>query len=157
MFVSFLLYFLLPARQDKQEVLVEKTNQEGDNNTVTTIQEREVSIVHIEGLQKGQTTGYLFTVGGILLILLTLGGMGFHYKVLGAPRRLKKDLEREQLLDRIHDIEEILVDLGHMKKKRVVVKKKQVRFMGKKNKKGKKVQEQIHAMEEGSEDDDEEE
>ena len=82
--------------------------------------------------------------------MLTLGGMGFHYKVLGAPRRLKKDLEREQLLDRIHDIEEILVDLGHMKKK-------QVRFMGKKNKKGKKVQEQIHAMEEGSEDDDEEE
>ena len=156
MFVSFLLYFFLPARQEKQEV-VEKTSQEGDNNTVTTIQEKEVSIVHIEGLQKGQTTGYLFTVGGILLILLTLGGMGFHYKVLGAPRRLKKDLEREQLLDRIHDIEEILVDLGHMKKKRVVVKKKQVRFMGKKNKKGKKVQEQIHAMEEGSEDDDEEE
>ena len=149
MFVSFLLYFFLPARQEKQEV-VEKTSQEGDNNTVTTIQEKEVSIVHIEGLQKGQTTGYLFTVGGILLILLTLGGMGFHYKVLGAPRRLKKDLEREQLLDRIHDIEEILVDLGHMKKK-------QVRFMGKKNKKGKKVQEQIHAMEEGSEDDDEEE
>ena len=86
--------------------------------------------------------------------MLTLGGMGFHYK---APRRLKKDLAREQLLDRVHEIEEILVDLGHMKKKRVVVKKKQKRFMGKKNKKGRKVQEQIHNMEEGIEDDDDEE
>ena len=83
--------------------------------------------------------------------------MGFHYKVLGAPRRLKKDLERERLLDRIHEIEEILVDLGHLKRKRVVVKKKQFKVMGKKNKKGKKVKEQIHAMEEGSEDEDEEE
>ena len=77
MFVSFLLYFLLPARQDKQEVLVEKTNQEGDNNTVTTIQEREVSIVHIEGLQKGQTTGYLFTVGGVSTDLADTGRDGF--------------------------------------------------------------------------------
>ena len=129
---------------------MEKTSQNGDNNKVTTIQEKEVSIVHIEGLQKGQTTGYLFTVVGILLILLTLGGMAFHYKILGAPRRLKKDMAREQLLDRVHEIEQILVDLGHMKKKKK-------RFMGKKNKKGKKVQEQIHDMEEGIEDDDEEE
>ena len=129
MFIAFLLYFFLPARQEKQEI-VEKTAQEGDNNTVTTVQNKEVSIVHIEGLQKGQTTGYLFTVGGILLILLTLGGMGFHYKVLGAPRRLKKDLERERLLDRIHEIEEILVGLGHLKRKRVVVKKSSPRSWG---------------------------
>ena len=156
MFIAFLLYFFLPAREEKQEV-VERTAQEGDNNTVTTVQNKEVSIVHIEGLQKGQTTGYLFTVGGILLILLTLGGMGFHYKVLGAPRRLKKDLERERLLDRIHEIEEILVDLGHLKRKRVVVKKKQLKVMGKKTKKGKKAKEPIHAMEEGSDDEDEEE
>ena len=83
--------------------------------------------------------------------------MGFHYKVLGAPRRLKKDLERERLLDRIHEIEEILVDLGHLKRKRVVVKKKQFKVMGKKNKKGKKAKEPIHRMEEGSDDEDEEE
>ena len=76
MFVSFLLYFFLPARQEKQEV-VEKTSQEGDNNTVTTIQEREVSIVHIEGLQKGQTTGYLFTVGGVSTDLADTGRDGF--------------------------------------------------------------------------------
>ena len=114
---------------------MEKTNQNGDDNTVTTLQEKEVSFVHIEGLQKGQTMGYLFTILGFLLILLTLGGMAFHYKILGAPRRLKKDMAREQLLDRIHEIEQILVDLGHMKKKRVV--KKGKRFMGKKNKKGK--------------------
>ena len=90
--------------------------------------------------------------------MLTLGGMGFHYKVLGAPRRLKKDLERERLLDRIHEIEEILVGLGHLKRKRVVVKKKQSKVMGRKTKKGKFARkEPIHRMEEGSEDDEDEE
>ena len=154
MIISFLLYFLLPVKQEKQEV-VEKTNQNGDDNTVTTIQEKEVSFVHIEGLQKGQTMGYLFTILGFLLILLTLGGMAFHYKILGAPRRLKKDMEREQLLDRIHEVEQILVDLGHMKKKRVIKKKK--RFMGKKNKKGMKVQKKDRDIEEGIEEDEDEE
>ena len=57
---------MLPVKQEKQEV-VEKTNQNGDDNTVTTIQEKEVSFVHIEGLQKGQTMGYLFTILGFLL------------------------------------------------------------------------------------------
>ena len=144
----------MPVKQEKQEV-VEKTNQNGDDNTVTTIQEKEVSFVHIEGLQKGQTMGYLFTIMGFLLILLTLGGMAFHYKILGAPRRLKKDMEREQLLDRIHEVEQILVDLGHMKKKRVIKKKK--RFMGKKNKKGMKVQKKDRDIEEGIEEDEDEE
>ena len=144
----------MPVKQEKQEV-VEKTNQNGDDNTVTTLQEKEVSFVHIEGLQKGQTMGYLFTILGFLLILLTLGGMAFHYKILGAPRRLKKDMEREQLLDRIHEVEQILVDLGHMKKKRVIKKKK--RFMGKKNKKGMKVQKKDRDIEEGIEEDEDEE
>ena len=154
MIISFLLYFLLPVKQEKQEV-VEKTSQNGDDNTVTTIQEKEVSFVHIEGLQKGQTMGYLFTILGFLLILLTLGGMAFHYKILGAPRSLKKDMEREQLLDRIHEVEQILVDLGHMKKKMVIKKKK--RFMGKKNKKGMKVQKKDRDIEEGIEEDEDEE
>ena len=145
---------MLPVKQEKQEV-VEKTNQNGDDNTVTTIQEKEVSFVHIEGLQKGQTMGYLFTILGFLLILLTLGGMAFHYKILGAPRRLKKDMEREQLLDRIHEVEQILGDLGHMRKKRVIKKKK--RFMGKKNKKGMKVQKKVYDIEEGIEEDEDEE
>ena len=134
---------------------MEKTNQNGDDNTVTTLQEKEVSFVHIEGLQKGQTMGYLFTILGFLLILLTLGGMAFHYKILGAPRRLKKDMEREQLLDRIHEVEQILVDLGHMKKKRVIKKKK--RFMGKKNKKGMKVQKKDRDIEEAIEEDEDKE
>ena len=153
MIISFILYFLLPAREEKQEV-VEKTNQNGDNNKVTTIEEKEVSLVHIEGLQKGQTTGNLLTILGFLLILLTLGGMAFHYKIMGAPRRLKKDMEREQLLDRIHEVEQILVDLGHMSKKRVVKKKK--RFIGKR-KKGMKVQKKVHDIEEEIEEEEDEE
>ena len=153
MIISFLLYFLLPAREEKQEV-EEKNNQNGDNNKVTTIEQKEVSLVHVEGLQKGQTTGNLLTILGFLLVLLTLGGMAFHYKIMGAPRRLKKDMEREQLLDRIHEVEQILVDLGHMSKKRVVKKKK--RFIGKR-KKGMKVQKKVHDIEEGIEEEEDEE
>ena len=153
MIISFLLYFLLPAREEKQEV-EEKNNQNGDNNKVTTIEQKEVSLVHVEGLQKGQTTGNLLTILGFLLVLLTLGGMAFHYKIMGAPRRLKKDMEREQLLDRIHEVEQILVDLGHMRKKRVVKKKK--RFIGKR-KKGMKVQKKVHDIEEGIEEEEDEE
>ena len=63
-------------------------------------------------------------------------------------------MEREQLLDRIHEVEQILVDLGHMKKKRVIKKK---RFMGKKNKKGMKVQKKDRDIEEGIEEDEDEE
>ena len=132
----------------------EKNNQNGDNNKVTTIEQKEVSLVHVEGLQKGQTTGNLLTILGFLLVLLTLGGMAFHYKIMGAPRRLKKDMEREQLLDRIHEVEQILVDLGHMRKKRVVKKKK--RFIGKR-KKGMKVQKKVHDIEEGIEEEEDEE
>ena len=153
MIILFLLYFLLPAREEKQEV-EEKNNQNGDNNKVTTIEQKEVSLVHVEGLQKGQTTGNLLTILGFLLVLLTLGGMAFHYKIMGAPRRLKKDMEREQLLDRIHEVEQILVDLGHMRKKRVVKKKK--RFIGKR-KKGMKVQKKVHDIEEGIEEEEDEE
>ena len=43
---------------------------------------------------------------------------------MGAPRRLRKDIEREKVLDRIHDLEQVLVDLGHMRKKRVTRRKK---------------------------------
>ena len=151
--ISFLLYFLLPAKVEKQEVK-EENNQNGDNNQVTTIEKKELSLVHVEGLTKAQTTGNLLTIMGFLLVLLTLGGMAFHYKIMGAPRRLKKDMEREKLLDRIHDVEQVLVDLGHMRKKRVVKKKK--RFIGKR-KKGMKVQKKVHDIEEGIEEEEDEE
>ena len=31
---------------------------------------------------------------------------------------MKKDLEREKVLDQIHDLEQVLVGLGHMRAKR---------------------------------------
>ena len=148
--VSFLLYFLWPAKVEKQEVK-EENNQNGDNNQVTTIEKKELSLVHVEGLTKAQTTGNLLTIMGFLLVLLTLGGMAFHYKIMGAPRRMKKDMEREKILDRIHDLEQVLVDLGHMRKKRVVKRKK---FSGKK-KKGMKMK-KVHDIEESIEEEEDE-
>ena len=53
----------------------------------------------------------------------------FHYKVVRKPRRLRKDMDRERMVDRLHDIEEVLVELGHMRKKRALrVKKKKGRM-----------------------------
>ena len=147
--VSFLLYFLWPAKVEKQEVK-EENNQNGDNNQVTTIEKKELSLVHVEGLTKAQTTGNLLTIMGFLLVLLTLGGMAFHYKIMGTPRRMK-DMEREKILDRIHDLEQVLVDLGHMRKKRVVKRKK---FSGKK-KKGMKMK-KVHDIEEAIEEEEDE-
>ena len=57
---------------------------------------------------------------------------------MGAPRRLRKDIEREKVLDRIHDLEQVLVDLGHMRKKRVTRRKKTL--MKKRGIRAKKVQ-----------------
>ena len=61
-------------------------------------------------------------------------------------------MEREQILGRIHDVEQVLVDLGHMRKKRVVKKKK---FIGKK-KKGMKMQKKVHDIEKAIEEEEDE-
>ena len=119
--ISNLLLVASEGRQAGHEQLCA-----GDNNKVTTIEKKELSLVHVEGLTKAQTTSNLLTILGFLLVLATLGGLAFHYKVMGAPRRMRKDMEREKILDRIHDLEQVLVDLGHMRKKRVVRKKKTI-------------------------------
>ena len=67
--VSSLLYFLWPAKVEKQEVK-EENNQNGDNNQVTTIEKKELSLVHVEGLTKAQTTSNLLTIMGFFLVLL---------------------------------------------------------------------------------------
>ena len=51
---------------------------------------------------------------------------------------MRKDIEREKVLDRIHDLEQVLVDLGHMRKKRVTRRKKTL--MKKRGIRAKKVQ-----------------
>ena len=69
---------------------------------------------------------------------------------MGAPRRLRKDIEREKVLDRIHDLEQVLVDLGHMRKKRVTRRKKTL--MKERGIRAKKVQD-IEAQDDEEEED----
>ena len=69
-------------------------------------------MIHIEGRAKAQTTSNWLTALGFFFVIATLCGFAFHFKVMGVPRRLKKDLERGKVLDRIHDLEQVLVDLG---------------------------------------------
>ena len=70
---------------------------------------------------------------------------------MGAPRRLRKDMEREKVLDRIHDLEQVLVDLGHMRKKRVTRRKKTL-MKKKRGIRAKKVQD-IEAQDDEEEED----
>ena len=53
-----------------------------------------------------------------------MGYAVFHYKIVRGPRRMQKDMDRERMVDRLHDIEEVLVELGHMRKKRALKFKK---------------------------------
>ena len=93
-------------------------NDIGDNNEIKTVETKEVSLFHIEGLASAQRTSNWMTFIGFAILLSILGYAAFHYKFVKGPRRIRKDMEREQLLDRLHELEEILVDMGMMKKKR---------------------------------------
>ena len=92
----------------------------GNKNVVMASEKREISLLHIEGLASAQRVSNWLTFCGFLTLLVIMGYAGFHYKVIRAPRRMRKDMEREKIVDRLHDIEEVLVELGHMRKKRAL-------------------------------------
>ena len=122
--IGVIVYFAWPGGDQETTVDVE-----GDDNRVTSTEKREVSLLHIEGLASAQRVSNWVTVMGFLAIMGAMGYAVFHYKVVREPRRLRKDMDRERMVDRLHDIEEVLVELGHMRKKRALrVKKKKGRM-----------------------------
>ena len=57
-------------------------------------------------------------IGGFILILLLAGYSVFHHRTIKSSRRRVKDLEREQILDKIQVIEEAMIQRGFLAKKR---------------------------------------
>ena len=132
--VVVITYFALPRGDLKTSVDVD-----GDDNVVKTSEKSEVSLVHIEGLASAQRTSNWMTLLGFVVLLGSVGYVVFHYKVVRGPRRLQKDMDRERMIDRLHDIEEVLVELGHMRKKRVLkFKKKKGKASKKETKRGRR-------------------
>lgn len=117
--VVVVTYFAWPSGDLKTSVAVD-----GDDNTVKTSETREVSLLHIEGLASAQRTSNWVTFLGFLAMMGSVGYAVFHYKIVRGPRRMQKDMDRERMVDRLHDIEEVLVELGHMRKKRALKFKK---------------------------------
>ena len=115
--VVVVTYFAWPSGDLKTSVAV-------DDNTVKTSETREVSLLHIEGLASAQRTSNWVTFLGFLAMVGSVGYAVFHYKIVRGPRRMQKDMDRERMVDRLHDIEEVLVELGHMRKKRALKFKK---------------------------------
>ena len=117
--VVVVTYFAWPSGDLKTSVAVD-----GDDNTVKTSETREVSLLHIDGLASAQRTSNWVTFLGFLAMVGSVGYAVFHYKIVRGPRRMQKDMDRERMVDRLHDIEEVLVELGHMRKKRALKFKK---------------------------------
>ena len=132
--VVVVTYFAWPSGDLKTSVAVE-----GDDNVVKTSEKSEVSLLHIEGLASAQRTSNWMTFLGFLVVVGSVGYAVFHYKIVRGPRRMQKDMDRERMIDRLHDIEEVLVELGHMRKKRdLKFKKKKGKFPKKSVKRGKR-------------------
>ena len=145
--VVIITYFALPSGDQKTTVTVE-----GDGDVVRTSETREVSLLHIEGLASAQRTTNWMTFLGFVVMLGSVGYAVFHYKIVRGPRRMKKDMDRERMVDRLHDIEEVLVELGHMRKKRDLKFKKK---KGKVSKKTLKRGRRQASIEEGEDEEDE--
>jgi len=107
----------------------------GDRNNIKTTETKEISFLHIEGLASAQRTSNWMTMIGFAILFSAIGFAAFHFKYVKGPRRIRKDMEREQTLDRLHEMEEVLVDLGYMKKKRTRKGKRGKKTVSKKMKK----------------------
>ena len=141
-------YFAWPRANQKNKVDVD-----GDRNEIETNERQEVSLVHIEGLKSAQRASNWASFFGFVAVLGIGGYAVFHHRVIRNPRRTRKNMDRERMLDRLHDIEEVLVELGHMRKKRKLRNKRRntKKMKGKKTKKNTK-----HEIEEEDEEEEDE-
>ena len=149
--IAIFTYLFWP-RSEKMDVDVD-VKDIGDHNTIKTIEKKEVSFLHIEGLASAQRTSNLMTLVGFAILFCSIGYAVFYFKYVKEPRRIRKEMEREQTLDRLHEMEGVLVDMGYMKKKRSRKGKKGKKTVTKKMKK--KPTRKVDIEEEEDDDDDE--
>ena len=109
-----LTFWLWPRGNDMETKLV--TN--GDDNKIETSEKKEVSLFHIEELSSAQTSSNIMTLIGFITIFLIIGYAAFHFKFVKEPRSVEKDAERAKMMDRLMDVEEVMLELGYLKRKK---------------------------------------
>ena len=73
--------------------------------------QKEVSLFHVEDLASALLTSNWMTFLGFVIMLCSIGYAVFYFKFVKGPRRIWKDLEREQMYDKLHEMEKIVVDM----------------------------------------------
>ena len=150
--ITGIFLYLFWPRNEQMKVDVD-VKDIGDNNDIKTTETREVSFLHIEGLASAQRTSNWMTFIGFAILFFSIGYAAFHFKFIKGARQIRKDMEKEQMMDRMHEMEEVLIDMGYLKKKRSRKVKKSKKKTTKKTKKkpAKKV-----TIEDDDDDDDDE-
>ena len=91
----------------------------GNNNTNSNevpMDDHSIQTDNIETLTTGQKLTNGFVIFGFLMVLAIFGACFYHQKVQQRSRQMIKDLERDELLDRITAMEEELLARGFLKK-----------------------------------------
>ena len=109
------LTFWLWPRGDDMETKLE-TN--GNDNKIETTEKKEVSLFHIEELSSAQTTSNIITLIGFATIFHAIGFAILHIKFIKGPRSARKDQERANMMDRLREMEDVMLEMGYLKRKK---------------------------------------
>ena len=108
----------------------------GNQVKVTSESKHEVSLLHIENLASGQRATNIFMVAGFVILLLLFGSSLYHNWIIKRSNQKIKNIEMDELLDKIRSVEEELISRGFLSKKKKGKKSKQ-KMKGKKSSKTK--------------------
>ena len=118
---------------------IDNTNDvAGNHNNIQTDNTKEVSLLHIETLASGQRVTNWTVILGFTIILVLFGFTVFYQRSRKRARRIIKEYERDELLDKISAMEEELVTRGFLQKPRA--------RKGRKTKKTKKSKKSLKAL-----------
>ena len=114
------------------------TKVDGNDNNIETTNSKEFSLVHIDSIQNlatGQKLTNIVVILGFLIILGIFGFGCFYIKAKKRARRFLKDLERQEVMDKISAIETEMVARGFMKKSKAKKTRKAKKTLTKKTSK----------------------
>ena len=90
----------------------------GDQVKVNSENKHEVSLLHIENLASGQRATNIFMVAGFVILLLLFGSSLYHNWIVKRSNKKIKDMEMNELLDKMRSVEEELSSSGFLSKKK---------------------------------------
>ena len=99
----------------------------GNDNKIETTEKKEVSLFHIEELSSAQTNSNIITLIGFATIFLAMGFAILHIKFIKGPRRARKDHERANMMDRLTEMEDVMLEMGYLKRKKNLKKNKKTK------------------------------